>query len=60
VEIGNHRLQKFNKDGRSLAIFPPTPRIAKLNSPSGVAVDPAGNIYIADTLNHRILLLGAY
>jgi sugar lactone lactonase YvrE len=27
---------------------------AHLNSPSGVAVDPAGNLYIADTNNHRI------
>ena len=28
--------------------------IAKLNGPSGVAVDEAGNIYIADTDNNRI------
>ena len=27
---------------------------AQLNFPSGVEVDPAGNIYIADTSNHRI------
>jgi sugar lactone lactonase YvrE len=27
---------------------------ARLNSPSGVAVDAAGNLYIADTYNHRI------
>ena len=27
---------------------------ATLNSPQGVAVDSSGNIYIADTLNHRI------
>ncbi|MBI3694863.1 MAG: hypothetical protein HY238_08495, partial [Acidobacteria bacterium] len=30
------------------------PSAAALNSPSGVAVDAAGRIYIADTLNHRI------
>ncbi len=27
---------------------------AALNSPAGVAVDFAGNVYIADTLNHRV------
>ncbi len=29
-------------------------RRARLNFPSAVAVDPAGNLYIADTMNHRI------
>jgi sugar lactone lactonase YvrE len=28
--------------------------VASLNFPQGVAVDPQGNIYIADTFNHRI------
>ena len=28
---------------------------AQLNSPRGIAVDIAGNLYIADTMNHRIL-----
>jgi DNA-binding beta-propeller fold protein YncE len=27
---------------------------AQLNLPRGIAVDPAGNIYIADTSNHRV------
>lgn len=30
---------------------------AELNSPSGVAVDAAGNIYIADTFNQRIRMV---
>src|SRR4030095_6135510 len=28
--------------------------LAFLNSPEDVAVDPAGNLYIADSFNHRI------
>jgi uncharacterized protein (TIGR03437 family) len=30
-----------------------------LNSPQGVAVDPAGNVYIADSLNNRVRLVSA-
>jgi uncharacterized protein (TIGR03437 family) len=32
---------------------------ARLNTPRGVAVDSAGNIYIADTFNNRIRVVGA-
>src|SRR5207244_1099562 len=32
----------------------PAANAAPLNSPMGVAVDPAGNLLIADTNNHRI------
>jgi large repetitive protein len=32
---------------------------AEINSPSGLAFDPAGNLYIADTQNYRIREVGA-
>ncbi len=32
---------------------------SELNTPYGVAVDPAGNVYIVDTLNQRIREVGA-
>ncbi len=38
---------------------PATATAAKLNGPRGVAVDGSGNIYIADTSNHRIRKLTA-
>jgi len=28
--------------------------LAKLNNPTGIAIDPAGNVYIADNANHRV------
>ena len=32
---------------------------ARFNKPSGLAVDDAGNLYIADELNHRVRMVGA-
>ncbi len=41
-------------DGESVV-----PTLAKLYFPTGVAVDPAGNLYIADQYNHRIRKVSA-
>lgn len=60
-----HRVQKLGADGsittvagtNSVAGFAGDGALAvnaHLNRPSGVAVDRAGNLYIADTSNHRI------
>ena len=60
----NHRVRKIAPDG-VITAFAGTgqagadgdgaqARDAQLRSPLGVAVDEAGNLYIADTYNHRI------
>ncbi|HEV2446758.1 MAG TPA: IPT/TIG domain-containing protein, partial [Candidatus Sulfopaludibacter sp.] len=40
-------LASYSGDGATAAA-------AQLNAAGGVAVDPAGNVYLADTLNHRV------
>lgn len=47
VTGGGIALSRFAGDGG------PATR-ASLNFPSAVAVDPSGNLYIADTMNHRV------
>ncbi len=60
----NHRVRKIGTDGKIRTIAGTGEKgetgdggdalKAKLNSPTGVAVDAAGNVYIADQMNHRI------
>lgn len=64
ADSGNHRIRRVNSEGiistvagNGRAEFsgdegPATE--AGLNNPMDIAVDPEGNLYIADTLNHRI------
>jgi tripartite motif-containing protein 71 len=64
VDTQNLRIQKFDKDGKWLAMFGSRGtgdgQFSQLNEtgegtgPGGVAVDGAGSIYVADTWNHRI------
>lgn len=64
VDTGNHVIRRVDADGKIMTIAGtgfggdagdggPGMR-ASLRSPSGIAVDRAGNIYIADTGNHRL------
>ena len=63
ADRANHRVEKVTSGG-TLSVFAgtssggaPTAGAAtssRLNNPSGVAVDSSGNVYIADTYNHRV------
>jgi DNA-binding beta-propeller fold protein YncE len=60
----NKRVQKFTRDGRFLLKVGANGGDGTLgsgpgefNSPRGLSSDPAGNIYVADDANHRIVKL---
>lgn len=57
----NHRIQRFSPEGQVLATwggFGDFQTVAaedgKFNEPWGIDVGPNGNVYVADTWNHRI------
>jgi trimeric autotransporter adhesin len=64
ADTGNHWIRKIDTDGNITTIAGTTSSgsggdngpatQAQLNSPSDIALDSAGNLYIADTDNHRI------
>ncbi len=64
ADAGNHRIRKMTAGGvistlagNGTAAYSGDGSAATgaaLNSPGGVAVDAAGNLFIADTLNHRV------
>ena len=69
ADTGNHRVQKFDSSGTYLTKSGKTDTPfygsanGEFNSPSGIALDTSGNIYVADTGNNRIQKLssiGAY
>ncbi len=62
----NYRLQWFAQDGRPLKrlgyhlvwLWPrPAASVAGFNVPTDVAVGPSGRIHVADSGNHRVLML---
>lgn len=64
ADTNNNRIRKITTSGTMISIagnnFPSYSGdggpavVAELNNPEGVAVDSAGNVYIADTYNHVI------
>ena len=69
ADRSGNRLRKVRSDGTIVSIAGQgsagyegdagPPARAKLNRPSGIAVDRAGNLYIADSWNHRIRRIAA-
>lgn len=59
AETGANRLHVFDANGNSLlAIDIPASKLGAFRGPSGVALGPRDEIYVSDTLNHRIVRLG--
>ncbi|MFP5247616.1 MAG: hypothetical protein ACLGH0_13070, partial [Thermoanaerobaculia bacterium] len=61
ADTGNHRIRKVSPAGavvtvagESLGTANGPGSVARFNTPSGVAVDAGGNVFIADTNNHAI------
>jgi sugar lactone lactonase YvrE len=61
VDLGNQRVRKINQASQLVTTLAggylgdgKKATVASLNEPSNLAVDAAGNLYIADTYNHRI------
>jgi uncharacterized protein (TIGR03437 family) len=70
ADRGNHRIRRIAADGTITTVAGTgtagangennSAPAAQLRSPSGVATDPAGHLFIADTGNHRVLMITPY
>ena len=54
-EFGNSRIQVFDANDQSIEIIGgPGAEPGRFSNPWGVALDSAGNLYVADSQNHRV------
>jgi DNA-binding beta-propeller fold protein YncE len=54
-EYGNHRIQKFDHTGRSLATWgKPGRGPGELCNPWAIVLDSHGELHVIDTYNHRV------
>ena len=55
AEFGNHRIQRFTRDGRSLGVWGSNGREeGQLSHPWALVEDARGRIHVLDTGNHRV------
>lgn len=60
VEHSNHRVHQFTLAGANVATFGGLGSdVGQFNSPTGIAIDTAGNMYVTDTENQRIVKYAA-
>jgi DNA-binding beta-propeller fold protein YncE len=56
ADTGNARIQCFNSSGIHIAVLgAPGTNHPRMSNPQAVACDSHGNVFVADTLSHRIL-----
>ena len=57
-EYGNHRLQWFDRQGRSLRVWGSAGRgIGQISSPWGAFASSDGRVYVLDSLNARVQVI---
>jgi hypothetical protein len=55
LELSSSIIRKYSPDGYLLATFGSQgDKPGQMKEPNGLAADKAGNIYVADTVNHRV------
>ena len=54
-EFGNSRIQIFDPEGKPLELLGgPGAAPGQFSNPWSIALDSAGNLYVADSQNHRV------